>query len=285
MKQLPRRQRLRKALVIVAFLSFPVTMNYLSPYVIIDGAMNGTVNGSLLMFGLLFVSSLFLGRAWCGWACPGGGMQEIVEPVNNRPVNGKKIDWIKWLIWIPWISLIVFLAVQAGGYRAVNVLLHTQNGISVAGSTERPIVFAYLIYYVVVGLFVGLAIIVGRRAGCHTVCWMAPFMIIGRWIRNRLGWASLRLVADASACVDCKLCSRNCPMSLDVNGMVQREHMEDAECILCGTCVDHCAKRAIRYSFGAGRVPGGHRSGRRSTAQPGEARNEGSISTVARPPG
>jgi hypothetical protein len=28
-------------------------------------------------------------------------MQEIVEPVNNRPVNGKKIDWIKWLIWIP----------------------------------------------------------------------------------------------------------------------------------------------------------------------------------------
>ena len=78
-------------------------MNFLSPYVIIDGAMNGIVNGSLVMFGLMFLSSLFLGRAWCGWVCPGGGMQEIVEPVNNRPVNGKRIDWIKWLIWIPWI--------------------------------------------------------------------------------------------------------------------------------------------------------------------------------------
>lgn len=106
-RQLPIRQRIRKALVILAFLSFPVTMNFLSPYVIIYGAMNGIVNGSLIMFGLMFISSLFLGRAWCGWVCPGGGIQEIVEPVNRRPVNGRKIDWIKWAIWIPWISLIV----------------------------------------------------------------------------------------------------------------------------------------------------------------------------------
>lgn len=92
--QLPVRQRVRKALVILTILSFPITMNYFSPYVIIDGAMNGIVNGSLVLFGLMFFSSLFLGRLWCGWVCPGGGMQEIVEPVNSRPVNGNKIDWM-----------------------------------------------------------------------------------------------------------------------------------------------------------------------------------------------
>jgi Pyruvate/2-oxoacid:ferredoxin oxidoreductase delta subunit len=100
-------------------------------------------------------------------------------------------------------------------------------------------------------LFIGLAIAVGRRAGCHTVCWMAPFMMIGRWIRNQFPWPSLRLVADASACADCKKCTTNCPMSLDVNAMVQLGKMENVECILCGTCVDNCAKHAIRYSFGA----------------------------------
>ena len=73
-RQLPMRQRIRKALVIIAFLSFPVTMNFLSPYVIIDGAMNGVVNGSLIMFGLMFLSSLFFGRLWCGWICPGAGI-------------------------------------------------------------------------------------------------------------------------------------------------------------------------------------------------------------------
>lgn len=248
-KQLPFRQRFRKAIVILAFLSFPVTMNFLSPYVIIDGAMNGIVNGSLLMFSLMFVSSLFLGRAWCGWVCPGGGMQEIFEPVNKNPLNGRKIDWIKWLIWVPWISLIVILAISAGGYRTVNLLYHTEAGISVAGSADRPIFFAYLVYYIVILLFIGLAMFAGRRAGCHTICWMAPFMIAGRWIRNRFGWWSLKLEADADSCVDCKLCTRNCPMSLDVNAMVQTENMENSECILCGTCVDNCRKSVIRYSF------------------------------------
>jgi ferredoxin-type protein NapH len=253
LRQLPMRQRIRRALVIVAFLSFPITMNFLSPYVISDGASSGLVNGSLVMFGLFFIASLFIGRLWCGWVCPGGGMQEMVEPINNRPVNGKKIDWIKWLIWIPWVSVIVVMVVRAGGYRAVDLLLDTKNGISVAGTPDRPILFAYIIYYVVIGLFVGLAVFVGRRAGCHTICWMAPFMMIGRWIRNRFSWPSLRLVADAAACSDCKICSKNCPMSLDVNGMVQIGKMEDAECILCGTCVDNCTKHAIRYSFSAGR--------------------------------
>jgi len=245
LRQLPLRQRLRKALVILAFLSFPVMMNFLSPYVIIDGAMNGIINGSLIMFGLMFISSLFLGRAWCGWVCPGGGMQEIIEPVNRQPVNGRKIDWIKWVIWIPWISLIAWMAFRAGGYSRVDFLHLTENGISV----DEP--FKYVIYYIVVLLFVGLAAFAGRRAGCHTICWMAPFMMIGRWLHNQFGWASLRLIADASVCSDCKLCAKNCPMSLDVNAMVQLEQMEDLECILCGTCVDNCSRSAIRYAFSA----------------------------------
>jgi polyferredoxin len=252
-RQLPLRQRIRKTLVILAFLSFPITMNFLSPYVIIDGAINGIINGSLIMFGLMFISSLFLGRAWCGWICPGGGMQEIVEPINSKPVNGRKIDWIKWLIWIPWISLIIVLMIRAGGYTYVNFLYSTENGISVAGSPDRPIIFAYFIYYIVISLFVGLSIIVGRRAGCHTICWMAPFMMIGSWIRSQFGWPSLRLVANPEACKDCKVCTKNCPMSLDVNAMVQNKKMENLECILCGTCVDNCSKSAIRYSFSGGK--------------------------------
>ena len=247
LRQLSLRQRIRKGLVILSFLSFPVTMNFFSPYLIVDGAMNGIVNGSLIMFGLMFVSSLFLGRAWCGWVCPGSGMQEMVEPLNYRPVNGKKVNWIKWLVWIPWISLIVWMAIRAGGYSSVNFLHLTDTGVSV----DEPV--KYITYYLVVFLFIGLAAFVGRRAGCHTICWMAPFMIIGRWIRNRFTWPSLRLIADPAACADCKTCTSNCPMSLDVNAMVQIGQMENTECILCGNCVDNCSKHAIRYTFSSGK--------------------------------
>ncbi len=244
---LPTRQRIRRLLVLLAFLSFPITMNFLSPYVIIDGAINGIINGSLVMFGLMFISSLVVGRLWCGWVCPGAGMQEIVEPINPKPVQVSRIAWIKWLIWIPWISIIVWLVIRAGGYSQVNLLHLTETGVSL----DAPV--KYIIYYIVVGLFVGLALLVGRRAGCHTICWMAPFMIIGRWIRNRFGWHSLRLQANASTCKDCNVCTKNCPMSLDVHGMVQREQMEHSECILCGRCVDSCSKDVIRYTFSRGK--------------------------------
>jgi len=79
---------------------------------------------------------------------------------------------------------------------------------------------------------------------------MSPFMIIGRKIRNAVNWPALQLEADSSNCVNCKACTRNCAMSLDVNGMVQNQAMENTECILCGKCVDVCPKGAIKYSFG-----------------------------------
>lgn len=231
----------------MAFLLFPVIMNYLSPYVIIDGAMNGIVNGSFIMFTVMFLSALFLGRAWCGWVCPGAGLEEILISVNDKPARGGKWDWVKWVIWVPWMSLIVFLVIQAGGYERVDFLHLTESGISL----DRP--QGYMIYYIVIGVFVALAVFAGKRAACHYICWMAPFMIIGRKIRNLLNWPALRLRAHTERCIDCKTCTKNCPMSLDVNGMVQRSAMEDSECVLCGTCVDVCPEGVIRYSFSAGR--------------------------------
>ena len=252
-KQLPLRQRLRKGLLFIAFLTFPITMNYFSPYVIVEGASQGIVNGSLIVFISMFIFSLFLGRLWCGWVCPAAGLQEMTESVNRKVVNRKKTDWIKWMIWIPWVSLIIWLVFRAGGYHSINFFLDTQNGISVAGDAERPILYAYIIYFGVIALIFGLAALLGKRGFCHSSCWMAPFMIIGRWLRNRLLWPALRLKADSSSCSDCKTCTRNCPMSLDVNAMVQAEQMENSECILCGMCIDNCNSHAIRYSFSAGK--------------------------------
>lgn len=247
------RQRTRKTLLILSFLLFPLTMNYLSPYVIIDGASMGIINGSLIAFALMFLGSLFLGRLWCGWACPAGGLAEICLSANNQPVNLKKTDWIKWAIWLPWVAIIIATAVMAGGYKQVDLFLHTVGGISVAGTPDRPIFIAYIIYYAVVGLFMTLSLTLGRRGGCHSICWMAPFMILGRKTRNTAAWPALRLKASPEACSNCKTCTTNCPMSLDVNAMVQKGHMEHSECILCGSCVDNCARKAIVYSFSAGK--------------------------------
>lgn len=252
-KQLPKRQRLRKALLFVSLLFFPVTLYYFSPVIIMGGASKGIINGSFIVFGLMFISALFVGRLWCGWVCPAGALQEFGSPINNKPTPGGKFNWVKWAIWIPWIGGIVALAVRAGGYQSVDPFYQLEGGMTLAQPIEPGGPPWYMIYYIIVALFLGLAMIFGRRASCHTICWMAPFMIIGRRMRNIFNWPALRLKAEPDKCSDCQLCARNCPMSLDVSRMVQRADMEDDECILCGNCVDGCPKDAVCFSFSAGR--------------------------------
>jgi len=71
----------------------------------------------------------------------------------------------------------------------------------------------------------------GKRAFCHYVCWMAPFMIIGTKIGTLLRLPSLKLLADKDKCINCGLCNKNCVMSLNVSGMVQKNSMKNSECI------------------------------------------------------
>jgi ferredoxin-type protein NapH len=246
-KRQARRQRIRKALLIISFILLPVVLNYLSPYLIIDGASQGVINGSFVTFTLLFLSALFLGRLWCGWVCPTGGFQEICFAINDRPARGGKLTWIKYAIWIPWLGIIAAMAISAGGYHTIDVLYLTESGISV----DRPA--GYIIYYMVLGLLFTLAVVAGKRAGCRYICWMAPFMILGRKIRNLFKWPALRLTADTEQCINCKKCTAICPMSLDVNGMVQAGEMENSECILCASCIDVCPKDVIHYTFSAGK--------------------------------
>jgi len=246
-RQYPKRQAMRKAVLFLLFLFFPVVMNFISPYVIIDGTLQGIISGSFIMFGVMFVLSLVFGRLWCAWVCPGAGMEEACFMVNDKPARGGKLNWIKWGIWFVWIGVIAFAAISAGGYRKVDFLHLTETGISV----DEP--FKYITYYMVLIPIFLLSIFAGRRAFCHYGCWMAPFMIIGRKIRNALNTPALRLVAEKDRCINCKKCTQGCPMSLDVNGMVQAGSMENSECILCGNCIDTCPKNVIRYSFSRGK--------------------------------
>ena len=123
-KQLATRQRIRKGLPLSSLLLFPVTLYYFSPAHILGGAF--------LVFGLMFLSSLLVGRLWCGWACPAGALQEVAAPVNNKRFPRGKADWIKWAIWRPWIGLIAFLAIRAGGYRAVDPFYQIPGGATLA---------------------------------------------------------------------------------------------------------------------------------------------------------
>jgi len=241
------RQKLRKALIIIFFLSFPVTMFYFSPVLIIHGAAAGIITGSFLMFSLQFISALLLGRGFCGWVCPAAGLQEMCFLARDKKVKTGKSDLIKYFIWVPWTAGIVFAFIKTGGFKKIEPFYQTVHGISITQPAS------YIIYYFFVFMIAGMSFTIGRRAFCHYICWMAPFMIFGTKIRNLFKFPSLRLSAYKDKCIDCKKCSSTCPMSLEVHKMVLDGNMKNSECILCGSCVDVCPVEAVKYSFRAGK--------------------------------
>jgi ferredoxin-type protein NapH len=237
-----KRQKIRKGLILFSFFLFPAIFYYLSPVLILQASSEGIINGSFVIFILLFMSSLFLGRGYCGWVCPAAGCQEAIFAAQDKKVT--RGDYVKWLVWVPWISSIFLLVFRAGGYHKIDFFYMTTHGLSIGD------IYGLIAYFIILFLLIVLpAFTVGKRSFCHHLCWMAPFMILGRKIRNNFQWPSLLLLVDPDTCKHCHTCSENCPMSLPVEKMVQQNSMENTECILCGTCVDGCKEEAITFGW------------------------------------
>jgi ferredoxin-type protein NapH len=238
-----QRQKLRKGIILTSFFLFPAIFYYLSPVLIIQASMTGIISGSFIMFLIMFISALFMGRGYCGWVCPAAGCQEAIFTARDKKVT--KGDFVKWVIWVPWIGAIIILAVRAGGYHDIDFFYQTTYGFSVA---DLPSLIAY--FMVLFLLIVAPAFIFGKRSFCHHLCWMAPFMILGRKVRNLFKWSSLTLTSTPEACIHCRTCTNSCPMSLPVEAMVTNNKLENSECILCGTCVDGCKQGVLTYRWG-----------------------------------
>ena len=237
-----KMSKARKITQLFFFITFPVTLNYLSPYLIIQGSFEGVLTGSAMVFVGLFLTSLFFGRSFCSFVCPAGALQDACAAINPKPV-GKHQNVVKYVIWAIWLGAIVAGFITSGGIKEANMIYMTDGGISVNESSR------YFIYLPIVFLLAVLALVFGRRSPCHSICWMAPFMVLGTLLKEALHLPARRITAEPSRCIDCKACTKVCPMSLPVNEMVLKNQPFNTECILCGQCQDACPKQVLKVGF------------------------------------
>ncbi len=60
--------------------------------------------------------------------------------------------------------------------------------------------------------------------------------------------ALLQVSADAGRCVQCGICTYNCPVGIDVREYARRgQNVTDPGCIACAACIENCPRGTLRW--------------------------------------
>ena len=235
-------QTIRRPIVISTAILFHLLLIFhlfFSPVIIVAASYKGIVNASFVAFVLVLLLSLFFGRAYCSWFCPGCGVQEIMSLFVTKKSKNAKALYIKYFIFAIWISAIIT------GY-----ILHGFQKIDLTyGMTDVSFTRKIILTLGAVVIIVPLTAVCGQFASCKYICWQAPFMIVGTKIRDYFQLVGLRLKADTGKCNSCKVCNIKCPMNIEVMENVKNSDMKTTECILCGNCIDSCKHEVIKFAI------------------------------------
>ncbi|MBD5508487.1 MAG: 4Fe-4S binding protein [Lachnospiraceae bacterium] len=239
-----QRQQIRKLLLITSLLLFPVTLYYFSPALIINAGLKGIINGSFIVFVLLFIMSVPFGRWFCSYLCPAGGLQECVFAINEKKPKQGWRNYIKFVIWGIWLIIVILCYFRSKEIITIDFWFETENGISVSSAQS------YIIYYGIICLIFIPAILFGKRTFCHYLCWMAPFMILGIKLRRLLHLPGIHIRTNQKDnCVSCGKCNKGCPMGIDIIKETKHGIISNQECIQCGVCIDNCPKNVLAFGL------------------------------------
>jgi len=72
--------------------------------------------------------------------------------------------------------------------------------------------------------------------------------LFGDTHKKRKILAASSVVPDPSRCVQCGICSYNCPINIDVRLHVWRgEFINEGRCLTCGECILRCPRGVLRF--------------------------------------
>lgn len=211
----------------------------LLPYIFTGHTLKTTnlLNFSI-MLGVLGVA-LVAGRAFCGWMCPLGTLQDFLGSWGRRLTGERKhirgkaskallplrlpVSADKYLRYTKYLILALLLVASL---YAVYPPLHEFCPVRAVFSFKMtPLLWSVLIAFLFTSVFV-------ERAWCKYLCPLGATLAIF----NKL--SPIRLSTDFTSCNHCGRCDIECSMGIQS----VPENLSDAECIRCLECLETCTK-------------------------------------------
>lgn len=189
--------------------------------------------------GVILLIGLILGRAVCGFLCPFGLIQELINKIPSPKLKlPRRLTRVKYFLLIVFV-LILPVATEFGKPTFCEYICPAgtlEAGLPLITTHEefRDVLgnlFAWKIFILVV---VMVACVFVHRFFCRVLCPLGA--IYG--LLNKYSFYQINYVANK--CIDCGRCRKICPLALDPT-----KDFDSAECIRCGLCKKICPTQAL----------------------------------------
>jgi cytochrome c oxidase accessory protein FixG len=208
---------------------------------------------TLLVVALILLLTVWLGRVWCGWACPQTVVLDVRDALqrlfrirgrDSRAMRLTKRGAVEG----------IFFVVTLIGTTAFLWYFYPPGEFFGDLTAWRLPGWAWATWLILFGLFYGELLWLGRRF-CTRAC---PYAKLQGVLFDR---ATLVVEYDRTRdpdCIDCKKCIKVCPTEIDIRDGLQ------VECIACGECIDACDEimakvgsppKLIQFTFGSTSEP------------------------------
>jgi ferredoxin-type protein NapH len=216
--------------------------------------------------GIAALWAIVLNKAWCGWICPFGFLQDVMTEIRTRlRIDLSRFAWMvrrryksaKYIL----LALLALIPMGIGNAllsrdwtapfcqlcpaRVVMPIFNgdlTQLHVNFAGNVQLILTSAAVI---LTGLFFTVAFI-NRRFFC-SYCPMLAFLSLF----DKIGLLSLK--KDGVGCTRCGSCFRACPMEIrEIESEKSLKNLVTQDCTLCMRCIEVCPEDNVLKATLAG---------------------------------
>ena len=226
------------------------TLTPVEPSESMEFAKNGVVNAGLIFFALTLVSTLIMGRWFCGWACHVVLLQDLCSWIMKKMGVRPKPFRSRLLIYVP-LLLALYMFVWPAFYRLA-VAPWVQPDLEWPGvSTHFATAdfwqsFAGPLVAIPFLLICGFAAVyfLGSKGFCTYGCPYGGFFA-------PLDEFAVGRIRVTDACEQCGHCTAVCTSNVRVHEEVRAYGMVvDPGCMKCLDCVSVCPNDALYFGYG-----------------------------------
>ncbi|WP_456379455.1 4Fe-4S binding protein [Lutibacter sp.] len=213
----------------------------------------------LKSLGIFFIFFIFLNKAWCGFVCPLGTLQDWITRlrkslglsfVRYNEMSFKKLKSIKYFILV--LLILIPLAINNSFFGLpelphgmhtpfcqicpARIILPLFNGdtsqIFIDFTNPSRLILTSL------GLIIAALFLVGSFVKKRFFCFFCPMSAL-QFLFSKIG--ILRLIKDGDKCTRCGNCSRVCDIGITAiaDDVLSKNIVKD-DCMMCFKCVEVC---------------------------------------------